>query len=161
MNSTPAASPPSPVADDVDDRDLVGLLSAYQYLQSQNLRMSSHLAQTLQLNPTDLRVLIYLLREDSVSPKDLATRLEHTTGSITALVDRLEKTGHLERRPHPTDRRSQTLHLTEKGADTVDQVKEVYGSAFDGVFTGPTLRAAASTLTALGDALKRHLPPTS
>lgn len=152
---------PAPITVGIDDTNLLGLLGAYQFLQAQNLKMSAHLAQTLNLNPTDLRVLIYLFGANNVTPKDVATRLDHTTGSITTLVDRLEKSGHLQRRPHPSDRRSQTLHLTPVGTDAVNQVKDVYGTAFDGVFTGDTLHAAASTLTALGHALTPYLPNTN
>ncbi|ROQ30936.1 DNA-binding MarR family transcriptional regulator [Frondihabitans sp. PhB188] len=153
MDTTSARTPV-----DVDEADLLDLLGAYQHLQAQNLRMSTHLSTELELGPTDLRVLLYLFRTDNVSPRDLATLLEHTTGSITAMVDRLEKSGHLERRPHPTDRRSQLLHLTDAGTDAVHHVRDVYQTAFDGVFTGPALRTASKTLRTLGDALIPHLP---
>lgn len=148
----PASRPAS------DDTDLFALLGAFQHLQSQNLQMSSHLSEALAIGSTDLRVLVYLFSAVDVSPRDLAARLGHTTGSITALIDRLEKAGHVQRRPHPTDRRSQTLHLTDKGRSTVTQVRDVYQTAFDGVFTGADLRAATATLRALGDALIPHLP---
>jgi DNA-binding MarR family transcriptional regulator len=36
----------------------------------------------------------------------LAKRLGISTASTTVLIDRLERSGHLARRPHPTDRRS-------------------------------------------------------
>jgi DNA-binding MarR family transcriptional regulator len=143
---------------DVDEADLLDLLGAYQHLQAQNLQMSTHLSADLGLSPADLRVLLYLFRTENVSPRDLATLLEHTTGSITAMVDRLERMGHVERRPHPTDRRSQTLHLTDTGIAAVQYVRNAYQNAFDGVFTGPALRTASKTLRALGDALT---PPRS
>ncbi|RPE77639.1 MULTISPECIES: MarR family winged helix-turn-helix transcriptional regulator [unclassified Frondihabitans] len=148
MNTTSARTPV-----DVNEADLLALLGAYQHLQAQNLRMSTHLSADLGLSPTDLRVLLYLFRTENVSPRDLATLLEHTTGSITAMVDRLEKMEHVERRPHPTDRRSQTLHLTDTGISAVQHVRDAYQNAFDGVFTGPALRTASKTLRALGDAL--------
>jgi DNA-binding MarR family transcriptional regulator len=143
---------------DVDEADLFDLLSSFQYLQGQNLRMSTHLCDVLDLGPTDLRVLVYLFRKDAVSPKEISGLLDHTTGAVTALVDRLEKAGHLERRPHPTDRRSQTLHLTNAGIQAVHQIRDAYQNAFDGVFTGPALRTAAETLRSLGDSLTPHLP---
>jgi DNA-binding MarR family transcriptional regulator len=36
-------------------------------------------------------------------------------GAVTALVDRLEKRGHVERTPNPKDRRSALLRETEEG----------------------------------------------
>lgn len=44
-----------------------------------------------------------------LSPKDLADGLEISSASTTTLIDRLEKAGHLERRPHPHDRRALVL----------------------------------------------------
>lgn len=142
----------------LNDDDLFDLLAAYQYLQGQNLHMATHLSTTLNIGPTDLRVLLHLHAHDTTSPKELAVKLDHTTGSITALVDRMEKVGYLERRKHPTDRRSQTLHLTDTGNDVVQQVRNTYQDAFDGVFTGPGLQAATRTLRTLADALHTRLP---
>ncbi|MBF4575443.1 MarR family winged helix-turn-helix transcriptional regulator [Frondihabitans sp. VKM Ac-2883] len=154
-DSAPSSTPESV---NPEQAGLIGLLGAFQHLQSQNLRMSSHLSQVLSLGSTDLRVLVYLFSTENVSPRDLAAVLGHTTGSITALIDRLEKANDVERRPHPTDRRSQLLHLTDKGRAAVNQVIDVYSTAFDGVFSGAELRAATRTLTALGDALVQSLP---
>lgn len=139
----------------IDESDLLELLGAYQHLQAQNLRMSTHLSSGLGLSGTDLRVLLFLFRNTDVSPKDLADLLEHTTGSITALVDRLERSGHLQRRPHPTDRRKQTIHLTEVGLRAVHHVRDSYQDAFEGIYTGPAMRAAADVLRTLGNALER------
>ncbi|MEV4014323.1 MarR family transcriptional regulator [Nonomuraea angiospora] len=41
------------------------------------------------------------------------TALGLTTGSVTALVDRLERLGYLARRPDPTDRRKSLIQLTD------------------------------------------------
>lgn len=50
----------------------------------------------------------------SIGPSELARRLQLTTGAVTALADRLEERGHLERSPHPTDRRRVMLRRTRK-----------------------------------------------
>lgn len=50
----------------------------------------------------------------SIGPSELARRLQLTTGAVTALADRLEESGHLERSPHPTDRRRVMLRRTRK-----------------------------------------------
>ena len=44
----------------IDESDLLELLGAYQHLQAQNLRMSTHLSSGLGLSGTDLRVLLFL-----------------------------------------------------------------------------------------------------
>jgi len=59
----------------------------------------------LGVNRTDLRCLDVLLEQGQASPGYLATALGLTTGSVTAMLDRLEKLGYVERRPDPGDRR--------------------------------------------------------
>ena len=41
------------------------------------------------------------------------------SASATALADRLERAGHVTRRPHPSDRRRQTLAPTEHAVSEV------------------------------------------
>lgn len=49
--------------------------------------------------------------------KDLAKKMGVTTGTLTVMIDRLEKQGLLQRKPHETDRRSWLIALTEKGEE--------------------------------------------
>ena len=71
------------------------------------------LARTLHVNETDLRCLEILLQElPEASPSQLAERLGLTTGSVTTLLDRLEKAGYLSRAAHPTDRRKTIVRAT-------------------------------------------------
>jgi DNA-binding MarR family transcriptional regulator len=71
------------------------------------------LARILRINETDLRCLEILLQElPEAGPSELAERLGLTTGSTTALLDRLERAGYLTRRPHPTDRRKSIVRAT-------------------------------------------------
>ena len=46
---------------------------------------------------------------------ELAARMGVTTGSLTVLVDRLERGGFVTRMPHETDRRSIRVGLTAEG----------------------------------------------
>jgi DNA-binding MarR family transcriptional regulator len=138
---------------DIGDGELVELLAAYQFLQAQNLRMTSGLTSHLGIGSTDLRVLLYVDRAPDATPKEVAVQLKQTSGSITALLDRLEKSGHIVRRPHPSDRRSLTLALTESGREVVREVRAAYRSAFSGVFSASELSGVADTLRALAGAL--------
>jgi DNA-binding MarR family transcriptional regulator len=45
----------------------------------------------------------------SATPGQLATELGLTTGSVTAMLDRLARLGYLTRRPDPGDRRKVTV----------------------------------------------------
>ncbi len=53
--------------------------------------------------------------QGALKMKELAEKMGVTTGTLTVLVDRLEKAGLVERRPHETDRRSIRVLLTESG----------------------------------------------
>lgn len=51
----------------------------------------------------------------SMRMKELAGKMGVTTGTLTVMVDRLERQGFLQRTPHETDRRSWLVELTEAG----------------------------------------------
>jgi DNA-binding MarR family transcriptional regulator len=51
----------------------------------------------------------------SIRVNDIAQRLAITGGAASKLVDRIERGGLAERRPHPTDRRSALISLTREG----------------------------------------------
>ncbi|MFI9271189.1 MarR family winged helix-turn-helix transcriptional regulator [Kitasatospora sp. NPDC052896] len=72
-------------------------------------------ARLLGVNETDLRCLEILIREESepVTPRLLADRLGLTTGSVTAMLDRLERIGYLTRTAHPTDKRRLIVRATD------------------------------------------------
>ncbi|MEI8080033.1 MAG: MarR family transcriptional regulator, partial [bacterium] len=58
--------------------------------------------------------LEHLDADGSLGPSELARRLQLTTGAVTALVDRLEASGHVARAPHPSDRRRIVITRTQK-----------------------------------------------
>jgi DNA-binding MarR family transcriptional regulator len=71
-------------------------------------------ARLLGINETDLRCLEILIRDaPRATPRLLADRLGLTTGSVTAMLDRLEKAGYVTRSPHPDDRRKVIVAATE------------------------------------------------
>ncbi|MBM3716266.1 MAG: MarR family transcriptional regulator [Actinobacteria bacterium] len=81
-------------------------------------RMHSGMKGDMDMNASDLATLRMLIireqRGEIVSPHAVATHLRISTASTTKLLDRLEKSGHLERRPHPSDGRARIVVLTDK-----------------------------------------------
>lgn len=79
-------------------------------------RMHSGMKDDLEMNATDVAALRLLIireqQERSVSPHDIARHLRISTASTTKLLDRLVDSGHVERLPHPTDRRGRVVVLT-------------------------------------------------
>ena len=58
----------------------------------------------------------------SLTPSELADRCEVTRGTITGLLDGLERSGLIARKNHPEDRRMLTIQLTEQGLAFFDEV---------------------------------------
>lgn len=75
------------------------------------------IARLLGLNRTDLRCLDGLLQNGPSTPGRLATDLGLTTGSVTAMLDRMEKGGFITRTPDPTDRRKVVIQATPEIAE--------------------------------------------
>src|SRR4051794_17538607 len=69
------------------------------------------------LGQTELRALSRINAAQSLSPKQLAESLDLTTGTVTALLDRLERAGLVTRTPHPRDRRMLQIELTPLGQE--------------------------------------------
>ena len=67
------------------------------------------------LNTTDMECLRLLFFKGISTPTELARHTGLTSGATTAMLDRLEKAGLIERRPNPDDRRG-TLILPAKSA---------------------------------------------
>jgi DNA-binding MarR family transcriptional regulator len=53
--------------------------------------------------------------DEPIPMNSLATFMNYDPSHMTALADRLEGLGLIERQPHPTDRRIKNLALTAKG----------------------------------------------
>ena len=57
---------------------------------------------------------------EALEPGVMAERLLITSGSTTSLLDTLQKSGYVTRRPHPTDRRKVLVEITDRGVTIVD-----------------------------------------
>ncbi len=80
-------------------------------------RMHGGLRGDMDMNASDLAALRMLIvreqRGEWVSPHDIAEHLSISTASTTKLLDRLTLSGHLERHPHPRDRRARIVVLSQ------------------------------------------------
>ncbi len=102
-------------------------LEAYLYF----LRVARDVFSALQtylgsfeLSEGKLTVLM-LLRESpdySMTPSELAEKAGVTRGTITGLLDGLERAKLIEREDHPGDRRMLCISLTAHGLDLLNQV---------------------------------------
>lgn len=81
-------------------------------------RVRAVIARRAGLTETDLVAMEHLLGEPA-GPGELARRLDMTTAAATGLVDRLVRRGHVERRPHESDRRRTSVEVTPSGREEV------------------------------------------
>jgi len=71
------------------------------------------------LNATDMECLRLLFLKGIATPSELARHTGLTSGATTAMLDRLEKPGLIERRPNPDDRRGTLIAPTKSGAEKI------------------------------------------
>jgi DNA-binding MarR family transcriptional regulator len=69
------------------------------------------------LNATDMECLRLLFMKGIATPSELARFTGLTSGATTAMLDRLEKAGLIERRPNPDDRRGTLIAPAKSGAE--------------------------------------------
>lgn len=62
-----------------------------------------------------MAALEHLQAAGELTPGRLGEMLSMTSGAVTALVDRMEAAGYVERGPNPRDRRSSLLRPTAAG----------------------------------------------
>lgn len=72
-------------------------------------------------------VFQYLSHHPTATAVELGQHLGVTKQAAVQLVDELEHRGYVTRGPHPTDRRSRTVTLTERGWACVRRVVELWG----------------------------------
>ncbi|MEC3914532.1 MarR family winged helix-turn-helix transcriptional regulator [Nocardia sp. CDC160] len=115
-------------------------------------------ATALGVNRTDLRCLEVLIRGES-TPGALAAELGLTSGSVTTMLDRLAKLGHVTREPEPGDRRKVLIRITP---ETKAEAWKIYGpiaeegAAEMAAYTGDQLHTILDFLTRSRALQQRH-----
>ena len=77
------------------------------------------------LTRSQWQILSYLAQNEGINQKGLAELLEIEPITLGRIVDKLETLGLIERRPHPTDRRTWLLHLVEATRPKLEQIREL------------------------------------
>jgi MarR family 2-MHQ and catechol resistance regulon transcriptional repressor len=74
------------------------------------------------MNPTEFGVLELLYHKGPQPLQQIGNKILLASGSITYVVDKLEKKGLVERIACPTDRRVTYAAITEKGKNFIEEV---------------------------------------
>ncbi|WP_378144576.1 MarR family winged helix-turn-helix transcriptional regulator [Cnuibacter sp. UC19_7] len=137
------------------------LVKALEDYRESEQAMRRRLQEAMGMNPSDLHALRMIIAARSagrtLSPKDLADRLGFSSASVTALLNRLERSGHLQREPDESDRRGLVV-ISTGATDTEMQARlgQMHAGMMDVASSlGPAEAAAViRTLERLCEALE-------
>lgn len=106
-----------------DDARSTSVMEAMRSYRASEDAMRRRTQQSMDMGENELLVLRFLararLRGEDVTPVALSRYLGITSASTTALLDRLEKSGHVVRAPNPRDRRSVLITSSDKSDDEI------------------------------------------
>ena len=89
----------------------------------------------LGLAPAQFMTLLALWEKDGLTQRELVERLDVEQATMANTLTRMERDGLIERRAHPQDGRSQSIHLTRKAVDLRKPATDA-ASAVNGVALG-------------------------
>jgi DNA-binding MarR family transcriptional regulator len=100
------------------------------------------------ITPAHLRALRTLARHETMRLSELSDRLQIAPRTATEVVDALQAQGLVRRRPDPADRRAILVEVTERGADTLAEIRATSGTEAGRIFgrLGPADRAGLARL---------------
>ena len=100
---------------DLPAQPLTGLLLRLLYQQySQDIDAALRDAGFHDIHPSAANVFPFV-PPDGITISELAEHARVRKQTMAQAVDQLERTGYVERRPNPKDRRSQLVRLTDRG----------------------------------------------
>lgn len=123
MTSPSSSSPEAPPERDQDTLR-IGLALRAALHEFEAIRDKT--AKELSLHHTDFSCIGFLYRNGPSSPRQVIAYLGLTSGSGTALFDRLENIGFIRRSPNPDDRRSVLIELqADRASEAVARYRRI------------------------------------
>ena len=107
----------------------------------------------IEFNSAQGRILFVLWETDSIPITQLAQTTKLSKSTLTSMLDRLEKAGHLRREPSPEDRRVTLITLTERNRLLRDRYDRVSNEMTELFYEG----FSPEEVTAFEDYLRRVL----
>lgn len=109
-------------------RDVVHALRSTMLLQK---RLMMKLLSTRAAHPAQALCVGALAHKDGMSQSEIADMMHVTRPTVTAMLQRLESAGVVERRPDPIDQRVTRVFLTAEGQRNAEHAREVQRKAVD------------------------------
>lgn len=130
---------------------------------SESQRLGQAFAEQQRLHRTDLHAIIHLHNAsgtgEEITAGALATHLGLSSGATTALIDRLERVGHVTRSRGATDRRRVTLRFARSASSVAHAFFRPLGRRSAQVmeeFSDDELRVIARFLSGMTEAVSDH-----
>ena len=101
------------------ERSIAFLLSQLGFVAS---RRFAEVVAPLDLEPAEGGLLRQLAMREGDTQQALAAAMSTSPSRVVALLDQLAAKGLVERRPHPSDRRARSIHLTPVGRAAIGKV---------------------------------------
>lgn len=143
-------------AEDGDVRS-TAVLEAMRAYRAAEFAMRRRTQQSMDMGENELLVLRFLARasqrDELVTPVHLSRYLGITSASTTALLDRLARSGHITREPHPTDRRSVTIRSSARAEE---EIRDTLGAMHERMMSvvRPMTPADRAVVVAFLDAMR-------
>jgi DNA-binding MarR family transcriptional regulator len=139
-------------------RDRFGYL--LKHARERLAEMSGPALAPLGINGRDLAVLGVLAQGEPPSQLEAAQRLAIDRSTMVTLIDGLEASGLVERRPHGADRRKNIVALTKRGRKTLTAASKLVDAA-EHEFLAPLSPKDASRLREMLQKLTSEEPRSS
>ncbi len=121
---------------DTEVDEIVELMAALRAWHGAAARMSEASRQYMKLNENDMRALRVMIAAENAgeiaTARAVADYLRISSAATTKMLDRLERGGHVVRRPHPVDRRAIALSVTPETRQAArESVGRVHARRFE------------------------------
>lgn len=114
--------------DDIDE--IAQVMNALARLREAERALAVASRKFMDLSEQDMRALHYLIaakrQHAVVTPGMLSRHMSMSAASVTKLINRLERDGHVRRKLHPSDRRAFAIEVTPR---TARSARETVGRA--------------------------------
>ncbi len=118
------------------DSNHAGVSAWIRLIKAYNLVLRKARGRLTECTLSQFDVVAHLVREkNGMTPVELSRKLLVTAGNITGLIDRMEKSGLVQRIRDTKDRRTIRIQLTEKGRKLASRVIPRHSADIESIFT--------------------------
>ncbi|UWX97655.1 MarR family transcriptional regulator [Arthrobacter zhaoxinii] len=149
----------------MEDKELRrDIVDALRGMSLDGQRVADAFAHSNGLNATDMRALVLIMeaemRHEALTAGQLSARLGTSSGATTAVIDRLERIGHIHRNRSHADRRKVTLHFEPLAMQLAGAYFGPLGALTDEVmsrYTETELRTILGFMQSIRESYDRHI----